>query len=65
MHMKMQAFIGADMAWAGPRSRLSRALKDISPRLLGQGEAQHAQGDIGKPLSSVDYQLSEMARNAC
>ena len=62
MHLKMGAFIGARHGVGRASFELGRALKDISPPLLGQGGRNTLKALIGKPLSSVDYQLSEMAR---
>jgi hypothetical protein len=61
MHLKMGAFIGARYGMGRASIELGRALKDISPKLWGKGMANTAKAFIGKPLSSVDYNLSEMA----
>jgi hypothetical protein len=62
LHLKMASFIGARHGPITTTMEMTRALKEISPRLWTKGMTNTAKAFIGKPLSSVDYQLSEMAK---
>ena len=62
MHMKMAVFIGARHGFGRAMMELSRSLKDLAPSIVGKGAKNTLDALIGKPLSSVNYDFAEMAR---
>jgi hypothetical protein len=62
MHMKMAVFIGARHGFGRAALELSRSLKDLAPSIIGKGARNTLDALIGKPLSSVNYDFAEMAK---
>jgi len=59
---KMLTFIGAKHGYARGALELGRALKAIGPQLAGKGAKNTLDALIGKPLSSVNYKFTEIAK---
>ena len=62
MTSKMLTFIGATHGYARGALELGRALKAIGPQLVGKGAKNTIDALIGKPLSSVNYKFTEIAK---
>jgi hypothetical protein len=62
MTSKMLAFIGARHGYGRAALELGKALKDLGPKIVARGGANTLDALLGKPMSSVNYRFSEMAK---